>query len=146
MVINRNLLFEADLAWTHARYAHEGENDQRGDRIPNAVDKAASNGLSAHGLGAWSDDIKLLYIGDYPTSQYGNLRAPSSTVTNLRIQRQLGTRAALSLNVLNLFDHRYFDIAYEQDCRVTSTSPLVPYGITVHPGGLREGRLTLRLL
>ena len=122
MLISRNLLFDADLAWTHARYAHEGENGQSGDRIRNAVGKVASIELSAHCLGAWSGDIKLLYIGGYPLSQDGRLRAPSSTVTNVRIQRQLGRHAALSLDVLNLFDRRYFDIAYEQDYRVTPTA------------------------
>lgn len=54
--------------------------------------------------------------------------------------------AALSVDVLNLFDRRYYDIAYAQDYRITPTSPLVPNGITVHPGQPREVRLTLRLM
>lgn len=145
MVINPWLLFDADLAWTHARYAHQNENDDVGDRIPNAVSKVGSIGLSAHHLGAWSGDIKLLYIGGYPLSQDGSLHAPSSTVTNLRVQRELSPHVALSLDVLNLFDRRYYDIAYDQDYQVSPTSPLVADGITVHPGEPREFRLTLRM-
>jgi outer membrane receptor protein involved in Fe transport len=145
MVINPWLLFDADLAWTHARYAHENENDEIGNDIPNAVSKVGSVGLSAHHLGAWSGDIKLLYIGGYPVSQDGSLRAPSSTVTNLRVQRELSPHVALSLDVLNVFDRKYYDIAYDQDYQVTPTSPLVANGITVHPGEPREFRLTLRM-
>ena len=146
MVINDHLLFDADLAWTRARFAHQNENGATGDQIPNAVSKVASIGLSAHKVGPWSGDVKLLYIGGYPLSQDGVLRAPSAIVTNLRVQHQLNAWAALSLDVLNVFDRKYSDIAYEQDYRITSTGPVVPNGITVHPGEpreLRELRLTL---
>jgi outer membrane receptor for monomeric catechols len=49
----------------------------------------------------------------------------------------------LSLDVLNLFDRKYYDIAYEQDYRASLASPIVPNGVTVHPGESREFRLTL---
>ena len=110
----------------------------------NAVAKVASVGLSVHD-GRWSGDVKLRYIGGYPLSQDGILRSSSATVTNLRLQRELSSGAALSLDVLNLFDHHYYDVAYEQDYRVTPDSPLVPDGVTVHPGEPRQFRLTLAL-
>ncbi len=145
MIINRHLLLDADLAWAHARYAHPDENGETGDRIPNAVSKVASIGLAIHNLGAWSADLKATYIGGYPLSQDNRLRAPSSTVTNLRIQRELTPRATLALDVLNVFDREYFDIAYAQDYRVTPGSELVANGITVHPGEPRQFRLTLKM-
>ncbi|MEP6898571.1 MAG: TonB-dependent receptor [Rhodanobacter sp.] len=145
MAINQWLLLDADLAWTHARYAHENENDDIGDQIPNAVSKVASIGLTAHHVGPWTADIKMLYIGGYPLSQDGNLRAPSSLVTNLRVQREINPHVSLSLDVLNIFDRKYYDIAYEQDYQVLPTSPLVPDGVTVHPGEPREVRLTVSL-
>jgi hypothetical protein len=49
----------------------------------------------------------------------------------------------LSLDVLNPFDRRYYDIAYQQDYRVSPTSAPVPSGITVHPGEPREFRVTM---
>ncbi|QBB69314.1 TonB-dependent receptor [Pseudolysobacter antarcticus] len=145
MVINQWLLFDADLAWTRARYANNNDNGDSGDQIPNAVSKVASVGISAHDLGPWSGDLKFRYIGGYPLTQDGSLRAPSALVANLRVQRQLNDWAALSLDVLNLFDRKYYDIAYGQDYQISPTSPLVPNGITVHPGEPRELRLTLRL-
>ncbi len=145
MRVNEWLLFDADLAWTHARYADKNANGDIGNQIPNAVGKVASVGLSAHHVGKWSGDIKLRYIGRYPLSQDGTLRAPSAITTDVRVQRELNSRAALSLDVLNLFDRRFFDIAYEQDYQITPASPLVANGVTVHPGQPRQLRLTLRL-
>jgi len=144
-VINAWLLLDADLAWTHARYANANDNEATGDRIPNAVSKVASIEWSAHDLGPWSGAVKLQYIGGYPLSQDDALRAPSSLVTNLCVQRRLNPWASLSLDVLNLFDRKYFDIAYAQDYRITPTAPIVASGVTVHPGESREVRLTLRL-
>ena len=144
-VLNDKLLFDADLAWTHARYAHENDNGELGDQIPNAVPKVASIGFTAHDLGPWSGDIKLRYIGRYPLSQDGSLVGPSAVVTNVRVQRELSDWAALSLDGLNIFNRKYDDIAYEQDYRVAPTSPIVPNGITVHPGEPREVRVTLRM-
>ena len=145
LVLGEHLLFDADLAWTHARYADKNANGDVGNQIPNAVGKVASVGLSVHDIGPWSGDVKLRYIGQYPLSQDGTLRARSAIVTNLRLQREISPRASLALDVLNLFDRKYYDIAYEQDYRITPTSPVNPSGITVHPGEPRKLRLTLQL-
>ncbi|MEO7050648.1 MAG: TonB-dependent receptor, partial [Rhodanobacter sp.] len=145
LLLNDWLLFDADLAYTHARFAHPGENSDPGDFIPNAVSKVASLGLSVHDLDGWSGGAKLRYIGKYPLSQDGQLAGPSSVVTDLRVQHALGKAVTLALDLLNLFDRRYNDIAYEQDYRISPTSPEVPDGITVHPGEAREFRLTLTL-
>lgn len=145
LVLNNWLLLDVDLAYTHARYANRNDNGQLGDFIPNSVPKVATIGLTARNLGAWTFDAKLRYIGKYPLSQDGTLVGPSAFVTNLRLERKLGRSASLSVDVLNLFDRKYYDIAYEQDYRVSPTSPIVPDGITVHPGEPREVRLTLKL-
>jgi hypothetical protein len=145
MIINQWLLFDADLAWTHARYANKNDNGAIGDQIPNAVSKVASVGFTVQHVGPWSADIKALYIGGYPLSQDGALRAHSSFITNLRLQRELTPRASLSLDVLNIFDRKYFEIAYGQEYQISPTSPVVLNGVTVHPGEPREVRLTVSL-
>ena len=138
------LLFDADIAWTHARYAHDNDNDDIGHAIPNAVREVALVGVTVRDLGPWSGSLQTRYIGAYPLSQDGSLQAPSATVTYLRIERALFAGASASLDVLNLFNRKFYDIAYEQDYRASPTAPVVPDGITVHPGEPREFRLTLR--
>jgi outer membrane receptor for monomeric catechols len=143
LVLNRWLLVDADMAWTHARYADANANGDAGDRIPNAVGRVGSLGVTLHQLGPWSAGLVTRYIGAYPLSQDGTLTTPSSWTSNLQIRRDLGQRVAVTLDVLNLFDRRFYDIAYEQDYRVAPTAPVVPDGVTVHPGEPREFRVTL---
>lgn len=143
--LNHWLLLDADLAWTHARFANNNDNGELGNHIPNAVPKVASIGVSVHDVDDWSGDIKLRYIGKYPLSQDNTLVGSSAIVTNLRLQRMLTPALSLTLDVLNLFDRKYYDIEYQQDYRASLASASVPGGITVHPGEPREVRLSVNL-
>jgi outer membrane receptor protein involved in Fe transport len=137
------LLVDADFAWTHARYAHDNDNGETGNYIANAVSKVALLGVTVHPSGPWSAGLVTRYVGAYPLSQDGSLVGPSALVTNLLVRRDFGPHATLTLEALNLFDRKYYDIAYEQDYRVSPSSPVVPNGVTVHPGEPREFRVTL---
>lgn len=142
--VNRHWQFDADFAWTHARYAEQNDNGQLGDRIPNAVSKVASVGISAQKFGPWAAELNTRYIGAYPLSQDASLVGPSAVVTNFRLQREVSSSLSWSLDVLNLFNRQYYDIAYQQDYQTSSSSQLVPSGITVHPGEPRQIRLTAK--
>ena len=143
LVLNRWLLIDADMAWTHARYADQNANGDTGDYIANAVSRVGLFGVTVHQLGPWSAGLITRFIGSYPLSQDGTLTTPSAVVSNLLIKRDLTPRCTISLDVLNLFDRKFYDIAYEQDYQVTPTAPVVPNGVTVHPGEPREFRVSL---
>jgi outer membrane receptor protein involved in Fe transport len=145
LVLGRHFLFDADLAWTHARYSIDNDNGQLGDFIPNAVSKVALFRASAEHLGPWSVGLEMRFIGSYPLSQDGSLTTPSAFVTNLRLQREFSPGFGIAIDILNLFNREYYDIAYQQDYRVSPSSPPVLNGITVHPGEPRELRVTLKL-
>jgi len=142
-VLNRWLLVDADMAWTHARYADANANGETGDYIANAVSRVGLFGVTLHQLGPWSAGLITRFIGAYPLSQDGTLTTPSAIVSNLLVKRALTPRVTLQLDVLNLFDRKFYDIAYEQDYRVSPTAPVVPTGETVHPGEPREFRVSL---
>lgn len=143
-IVNPWLMIDADMAWTHARYADSNANGQSGDRIPNAVGKVGLFKATVH-QGSWAAGWETRYIGPYPLSQDGSLTAPSAVVSNFRLTRQFNPKVSLSLDVLNVFNRQYYDIAYEQDYHVSPSSALVPGGVTVHPGEPRAFRLTLAL-
>ena len=145
LVLNRWLMVDADLAWTHARYADANANGEHGNRISNAVGRVGLFGLTLHELGPWSAGMITRWIGSTPLSQDGRLATPSSWITNLQVRRALTRRVSLQLDVLNLFDRRFYDIAYEQDYRVAPAAPVVSSGVTVHPGEPREFRVSLNL-
>ena len=137
------LLFDADLAWTHARYAEKNANGEIGNMIPNAASKVALLRATLRNRGPWSTSLETRYIGGYPLTQDGSQKAPSAIVTNLRVQYDVNSKATVTVDALNLLNRKYDDIAYAQDYRATSTGPDVPNGVTVHPGEPREIRLAL---
>ena len=146
-VANHWLLIDADMAWTRAHYANMNNNGNAGNLIPNAVSKVARFGATIQDTGPWSAVVETRYIGSYPLSQNGNLTAPSALVTNLRVGREISTKMTVSLDALNVFNHEYYDIAYQQDYAVVRPNINIsnPNGITVHPGEPRQLRMTLRL-
>lgn len=46
------------------------------------------------------------------------------------------------MEVLNLFNRKYFDITYAQDYQVAPASPIA--GITVHPGEPLQLRVSMK--
>jgi outer membrane receptor protein involved in Fe transport len=144
-VVNRWLLVDADMAWTHARYADANANGGTGNFIGNAVGRVGLLGVTLHQLGPWSAGLVTRFIGSYPLSQDNSMRAPSAIVSNLQVRRDLTPRVSLQFDVLNLFDRKFYDIAYEQDYRVAPDAPVNPDGETVHPGEPRAFRLGLNI-
>ena len=143
LVLGRHFLLDADLAWTHARYADANANGSPGNEIPNAVPEVALIRATVKNLDGWTVAIEERYIGRYPASQDATISSPSSLVTNVRVQRQLNRSIKLSVDLLNAFNVRYFDIVYQQDYRTSPTAAVVPSGTSVHPGEPREFRANL---
>ena len=142
-VLDRRLLVDADMAWTHARYADANANGDPGNHIGNAVGRVGLLGVTLHQLGPWSAGLVTRFIGSYPLSQDNALRAPSAIVGNLQVKHELSPRVSVQLDVLNLFDRKFYDIAYEQDYRIAPGAMVVPDGETVHPGEPRAFRVSL---
>jgi len=145
MIVNQWLLLDADMAWTHARFADDNANGDIGNHIPNAVGQVALLRATLRHIGPWSASWETRFIGSYPLSQDNALKAPSATVSNIIIKRDLSPQIQLSVEGLNLFNKRFYDIAYEQDYRLTPSAPIIPNGITVHPGEPRQIRIGLQL-
>ena len=136
----RWLLLDADLAWTHSRFAD-------GSRIPNAVDRVASVGATVRGLGPWSGNVQWRSLGSGALVEDNSQRSRPSSTVNLRISRSLapslGADSALTLDVFNLLDRQLDDIQYFYTSRVPGQSAAA--GRHVHPAEPRSLRLTLRV-
>ena len=91
LVLNRWLLVDADMAWTHARYADANANGDTGNFIGNAVGRVGLLGVTLH-EGPWSAGLVTRFIGSYPLSQDGTLRAPSAVSSNLQVTRVITPR------------------------------------------------------
>jgi hypothetical protein len=134
------LLIDADFAWTHARFA---DADPAGDRIPNAVDKVASVGVTLRELGPWSASVNWRYLGIGALIEDNSVRSRSSLTANLRVSRSFGAKTELTLDVFNLFDRKVNDIEYFYESQLPGeTAPVADRH--VHPAEPRTVRVTLR--
>jgi hypothetical protein len=128
-------LFDADFAWTHARF-------DNGDRIPNSIDRVASLAATLRDLGPWSGTLQMRYLGPGALIEDNSVRSTSSVLTNLRVSRKLGANAELTLDVFNLFDREVNDIQYFYESQLPGEAAPVN-DRHVHPAEPRTARLSL---
>lgn len=135
------LLVDADLAWTHARFA---DVDPVGNRIPNAVDKVGSVAVTVRDIGPWSASLQWRYLGSGALIEDNSVRSHPSLTTNLRVTRKLWARSELTFDVFNLFDRKVNDIEYFYASQLPGEAAPVA-DKHIHPGEPRTVRVTLKM-
>jgi TonB dependent receptor/TonB-dependent Receptor Plug Domain len=131
------LLFDADLAWTHARF-------KNGDRIPNSIDRVASVAATVRNLGPWSASLQWRHLGPGALIEDNSVRSFASTTTNLRLGYQFSRDVEATLDVFNLFDKKVNDIQYFYESQLPGEAAPVA-DRHVHPAEPRSARLTLQV-
>ncbi len=131
------LLFDADLAWTHARFTN-------GDRIPNSIDRVASVAATIRHLGPWSASLQLRHLGPGALIEDNSVRSFASTTTNLRLGYQFTPKIEATLDVFNLLDKKVSDIQYFYESQLPGEAAPVA-DRHVHPAEPRSARLTLQV-
>ena len=139
------LLVDADLAWTHARFA---DFDPAGNRIPNAVDKVGSIAVTVRDIGPWSASVQWRYLGAGSLIEDNSVRSRSSLTTNLRVSRKLpamfGKDSEITFDVFNVLDRKLNDIEYFYESQLPGeTLPVADKH--VHAAEPRTVRVTLKL-
>ena len=109
VTLSRKLAFDADIAWSHARFRDQAVE---GNHIPGAMTATANVGISLSRLGPWSGALRVRYFGPRPLIENNSIRSAGSTLSNLRIGYQLAPRTQLMLDVYNLFNRKVNDIEY----------------------------------
>ena len=132
------LAFDADLAWSHARFTSD---DPAGDYIPGAVAATANLGITVDQAGPWFGALRYRYFGPRPLIEDNSVRSSSSGVTNLRVGYRFDKRSQLALEVFNLFDQQVNDIEYWYDSQLPNESAPV-FDRHIHPAEPRTFRLT----
>ncbi len=136
---NSWLAFDADLAWSHARFS---ESAPEGDYIPGAVVTTANIGVTIDQLGPWFGALRLRYFGPRPLVEDNSVRSQGSALTNLRVGYRFDPRTQIALEVFNLFDQQVNDIEYWYDSQLAGEASAV-FDRHVHPAEPRTFRLTL---
>ncbi len=116
------LAFDADLAFTHARYTGQ---TLAGDRIANSISAVATAGIMLKLTSGWSSCLRARYFGPQPLNENASITAPESLTFNARLARRLGNWE-FALDVLNVFDRENYDVAYAYESRLaTETAPVL---------------------
>ncbi len=129
-------LLDADLALSRGRF-------DDGSRIPNAVDSVASVAATVKDLQGWTASLQWRYLGSGALIEDNSARSRPSSTVNLRLTRALGERAALTLDVFNLFDREVDDIQYFYESQLPG-EPAPVADRHLHPAEPRSLRVTLQ--
>jgi hypothetical protein len=133
------LIVDADFARSKARFR---DFDPAGARIPGAVDRVASIGVTIdHGSG-WYGGVRLRYLGPAALLEDNSVRSPSSTLVNLEAGRKLGNNWRVTAQLFNAFDREVNDITYYYESQLPGeTAPVED--IHFHPAEPRTLRATI---
>lgn len=116
------LTFDADYAWSHARYS---DFSLEGQFIPGAIETVLSAGMTAHdvpGLGGFFSSIRLRYFGPRPLVEDGEFESSGTAIVNLQAGYQFNPRWKFTVDVFNLFNQRSDDITYYYSSRLMGES------------------------
>jgi outer membrane cobalamin receptor len=135
------LTVDLDLAWSRARFR---DPDPVGDRIPGAIERTVSLGVSYDDAGRWFGGTRLRYVGARPLVEDDSVRSRAATLVNARLGYRLARSAELTIDVLNVFDRKVNDIEYYYESQLAGESAPVA-DRHFHPAEPRAVRLTLRV-
>jgi TonB-dependent receptor-like protein len=134
------LTIDADYAWSYARFT---EFDTAGERIPNAVDRVVSIGMTADHASGWFGGARLRYLGSAPLIEDNSVRSSPTRIVNAEIGYRFAHGISASVTMLNLFNSRSNDITYFYESQLPGEAEPVA-DRHFHPVEPRTVRLTLK--
>ena len=136
------LTFDADLAWSRARFT---DADPAGDRIPGAVERVASAGVTLDSGRFAFGSLRLRYFGPRNLVEDGSVRSSSTRLLNGQIGARLSSRTELVLDAFNLLDAEASDIDYFYASRLPGEPAEGVEDVHTHPTLPRTLRLSMRV-
>jgi outer membrane receptor protein involved in Fe transport len=134
------LTIDADYAWSHARFT---EFDEAGDRIPNAVGRVVSLGITANHPSGWFGGARLRYFGSAPLIEDNTVRSTSTQVINADVGYRFSNGMSASITGLNLLNSNDNDITYYYESQLPGEAA-PSSDIHFHPVEPRTFRLMLK--
>jgi hypothetical protein len=142
------LTLDADAAWSHARY----RVDPLGEwlEIPDAIQGVVSAGVSVNSIGPVSGSLRGRHLGRRALVSDGSVFSRPSFVLNGQINVRVTPRFDVGVDIFNILDRRYEDIAYYFSTRIRDPraggmlEPEAHADFITHPGEPRSARVRLR--
>ncbi|MBV6422351.1 MAG: hypothetical protein NAOJABEB_00129 [Steroidobacteraceae bacterium] len=133
------LILDADFAASSARFR---DQDIVGNRIPGAIERVASLGLTVTRDSGWFGGVRVRYLGPAALIEDNSVRAPGSTLVNVEAGRRIGDHWRIALQLFNAFDRKVDDITYYYESRLPGEAAPVE-DLHFHPAEPRTLRGTV---
>lgn len=135
------LTVDADLAFTRARFT---DNNPAGTRIPGALDRVISAGLTFEPEQPIFGSIRVRHFGPRPLIEDASVTSRSTTIWNGEVGYRLSSRARIVLEAFNIFDAEVADIDYFYTSRLPGEPAEGVDDIHLHPALPRSARIGLQ--
>jgi outer membrane receptor protein involved in Fe transport len=132
------LTLDADLAFTRARFT---DDDPAGTRIPGALDRVISAGLTFEPRHPVSGGIRVRHFGPRPLIEDASVTSKNTTLWNGVIGYQLSSKARLVVEAFNLFNADVSDIDYFYRSRLPGETAGGVDDVHLHPALPRSARM-----
>jgi len=135
------VIVDADLAWSNPRFR---DADPAGDRIPGAVERVASLGITVERPSGWFGGLRLRHLGPAALVEDESVRSRPSTLVNVELGRRFAERWSLRAGLYNALDREADDIGYFYESQLPGEAAPVA-DRHFHPVEPRSLRVTLEL-
>jgi hypothetical protein len=135
------LTLDADLAFTRARFT---DDDPAGNRIPGALDRVISAGVTFEPQQRFFGSIRVRHFGPRPLIEDASVTSNSTTIWNGEVGYRLSSKARLVLEAFNLFDAEVSDIDYFYASRLQGEPAEGIDDIHLHPALPRSARIGIQ--
>jgi hypothetical protein len=136
------LTLDADLAFTRARFT---DGDPAGTRIPGALDRVMSAGLTVDPQKPVFGSLRVRHFGPRPLVEDASVTSASTTVWNGEVGYRLRSNARVVLEAFNLFDAKVSDIDYFYPSRLPGEPAHGVSDVHTHPALPRSLRVGLQI-
>ena len=140
--VNSWLTLDADVSFSRARFT---DSDPAGNRIPGALDRVVSGGLTVEPRKPVFGSLRVRQFGPRPLIEDASVKSKGTTLWNGELGYRLSGKARLVLEVFNLFDAKVADIDYFYASRLPGEPAEGIEDIHTHPALPRSARVGLHL-
>lgn len=108
-------IIDADI--TEAKAEFKDKVDGGVQRVPDAVERVMSLGMTVDADNGWHGGLRWRYIGSRALTEDNSVRSDSTSMVNLNAGYRMNSQLSLGLEVINLLDTEANDITYLYESR-----------------------------
>ena len=109
------LIVDADVTQAKAEFKDKVDGDTQ--RVPDAVERVMSLGVTVDLDSGWHGGLRWRYLGARALTEDNSIRSDSTSMVNLNAGYRFSSQLSLGLEVINLLDTEANDITYLYESR-----------------------------